>query len=235
MGGAKVAVIGLGVTGLATLKNLLEEGFDATGFDGRDTIGGLWKYSSDAEVTSVLETTISNKSRFKNSYTDFPYPENSPAFPTAVEVQDYLESYASNFQLLSRIRLRTKILTVTRNEKDSKWIAHFQNLDGSKNTTEFDKVAICSGAWGKPKIPDIAGRNLFKGDVIHSQAFKSPSQFKGKSVAVLGIGSTAADIATALVGHARKIYLPHRGGTNIVCCPITPPRARADDMHSFLV
>jgi cation diffusion facilitator CzcD-associated flavoprotein CzcO len=45
------------------------------------------------------------------------------------------------------------------------------------------------------------------------------ANFKGKAVAVLGIGSNAADIATALVGNTSSAYLPHRGGVNIVALP----------------
>lgn len=71
----KVAVIGAGKTsfsstlhltspadttgslGLVTLKNLLEEGFDATGFERKSYVGGLWKYTLD-ETTSVLPCTF---------------------------------------------------------------------------------------------------------------------------------------------------------------------------------
>lgn len=43
-----------GALGVVTLKNLLEAGFDATGFDRNDYLGGLWKYRDD-DQTSVLE------------------------------------------------------------------------------------------------------------------------------------------------------------------------------------
>jgi dimethylaniline monooxygenase (N-oxide forming) len=39
-------MIGAGITGLVTLKNTLEEGFGATASERRDTIGGVWKYST---------------------------------------------------------------------------------------------------------------------------------------------------------------------------------------------
>jgi dimethylaniline monooxygenase (N-oxide forming) len=83
MGPPTVAIIGAGITGLVTLKNTLEEGFGATAFERRDTIGGVWKCTRNGEDLSVLETTVSNKSRFKNSFTDFPYPKGTPPFPTA--------------------------------------------------------------------------------------------------------------------------------------------------------
>ena len=93
----RIAVICAGFAGLVTLKNALE-GFDATGFEGRDTIGDIWKYT-DAGYYSVLETTVSNKSRYKNAYTDFPHPHGTTEFPTTQEVQTYLELYAKHFNL----------------------------------------------------------------------------------------------------------------------------------------
>jgi dimethylaniline monooxygenase (N-oxide forming) len=44
-----------GVLGLVALKNLLEEGFDATAFDKNDYVGGLWRFTDDAETTSATE------------------------------------------------------------------------------------------------------------------------------------------------------------------------------------
>jgi hypothetical protein len=35
-------------------------------------------------------------------------------------------------------------------------------------------------------------------------------------VLVVGIGNSAADTSTQLIGHAQKVYLSHRGGVKIV-------------------
>lgn len=43
-----------GALGLVALKNLLEEGFDATGIERNPYPGGLWKYTEDNR-TSVLQ------------------------------------------------------------------------------------------------------------------------------------------------------------------------------------
>lgn len=48
-----------------------------------------------------------------------------------------------------------------------------------------------------------------------------PSDFKGKHVLVVGIGNSAADTSTQLIGHAEKVYLSHRSGVKIVRQP--PP------------
>lgn len=44
-----------GALGLVTLKNLLEKGFEVTGFDKSDAVGGLWNFT-EHQQTSVLES-----------------------------------------------------------------------------------------------------------------------------------------------------------------------------------
>lgn len=43
----------LGALGLVATKNLVEEGFDVTGFERNAYVGGLWHYTDD-DRTSVL-------------------------------------------------------------------------------------------------------------------------------------------------------------------------------------
>jgi len=72
--GKRVAVIGLGLTGVTCVKNLLETGFAPTGFEQNDYVGGLWKWSSDVMQTTVLKgghATYTNNSSMRNCYTDF--------------------------------------------------------------------------------------------------------------------------------------------------------------------
>jgi cation diffusion facilitator CzcD-associated flavoprotein CzcO len=38
------------------LKNLREEGFDATIFEKRPAIGGIWQYTEERDETSVLQS-----------------------------------------------------------------------------------------------------------------------------------------------------------------------------------
>ena len=45
---------------------------------------------------------------------------------------------------------------------------------------------------------------------------RRPSDFKDMRVLVVGVGNSAADISTELIGNAKKIYLSHRGGAKLV-------------------
>lgn len=45
-----------GGMGLVAVKNLLEEGFDVTGFERSAYVGGLWHYTDDKDTLSVLQS-----------------------------------------------------------------------------------------------------------------------------------------------------------------------------------
>lgn len=45
----------IGALGLVAMKNLLEEGFDVTGFDKNGYLGGLWRYNEKPQI-SVLKS-----------------------------------------------------------------------------------------------------------------------------------------------------------------------------------
>lgn len=45
----------LGAMGIVAVKNLVEEGFDVTGFERSPYVGGLWHFTEDKDTLSVLE------------------------------------------------------------------------------------------------------------------------------------------------------------------------------------
>ncbi|KAJ8104402.1 flavin monooxygenase-like protein [Lipomyces tetrasporus] len=214
MGRPTVAVIGCGPFGLATLKNLLEEDFDATAFDKRHSIGGVWEFNENVNYTSTLPTTVSNVSKYKSCFTDFPVPDDMPVFLSASQVSDYLKSYAQNFDLYRHIRFNTEVRKVERDADNTKWQLYLSGEKGEE-VIDYDKVVFCSGLTALSRVPNIEGIQQFAGKVIHSQAFKHPSDFAGMKVLVVGLGNSAVDTCTELVGFAEKVYVSHRHGMNI--------------------
>lgn len=61
--GNHVGIIGAGMIGLVTLKNLKEQGLDGTIIDQNDYIGGTWHYSGRPGQTSALPMTSFNTSK----------------------------------------------------------------------------------------------------------------------------------------------------------------------------
>ncbi|KAH8887214.1 FAD/NAD(P)-binding domain-containing protein [Thozetella sp. PMI_491] len=206
-----VAVIGLGPLGLVTLKNMIEEGFDVTGFDRNEFIGGTWYYT-DEDKTSVLPTTVINISKERGCFTDFPFPADAPSHCSGAEVQKYLEQYAANFGLSPYFRLGRNITQVSFEEQIAMW-----RLDIESHEAEFfDKVIFATGVYHKPNIPNLKGSDLFAGECLHSRAFKKPEAFRGKRVLIVGLGNTGADTAAALQGFAEEVYISHKHGAFVL-------------------
>src|SRR6201995_2543944 len=141
----RVAIIGLGACGIVTLKNFLEAGFDAIGFERNHYVGGLWKFSSENKTT-VLKTTVANLSKQTGCYTDFPFPEHVGNYAKASEFAQYLEDYAKAFGLLDHVKLGVVVETIARGQKDTVWEVRFKRSENEDSETEtFDKIVLCHG------------------------------------------------------------------------------------------
>ena len=73
------AVIGAGGVGLAAVKNLVAAGFDVTGFDMADEVGGNWYI--DGPTSRVYESTHTISTKPFTQYPDFPMPDHWPDYP----------------------------------------------------------------------------------------------------------------------------------------------------------
>lgn len=212
----KIAVIGLGAQGLVAVKNLLEEGFDVTGFEKNNFVGGIWHYSAETRI-SVLPTTIVNSSKERACFSDFPYPDDCPSYPTSAQVDQYLNNYCDHFKLWPHLRLSTTLEKVHRDDATGRWTICVRSVD-SENVRQllFDKLVVALGPNSLPIEPMIHDRHNFKGQILHSIAFRDQRPFKGKRVMVIGASNTAADTCTTLVGIADKVYFSHRNPSLIV-------------------
>lgn len=50
----RVAIVGAGVSGLASIKCCLEEGLEPTCFERSDDLGGLWRFTVSGVSTTLL-------------------------------------------------------------------------------------------------------------------------------------------------------------------------------------
>ncbi|OAA69551.1 dimethylaniline monooxygenase 2 [Cordyceps fumosorosea ARSEF 2679] len=200
-----VAVIGLGGMGIAAVKNLVEEGFQVTGFERNAYCGGLWHFTEDKTTLSILECKLM-------CYTDFPFPKDTPTHCSAKDVEKYIESYVERFQLAPHFRLNTSVTHISENEETGRWKV---DIDGAPSEY-FDKVVMATGPHVKPTTFHLDGQELFAGEVMHSQQFKRASDYAGKRVIVSGLGNTSADIANELVGVASEVYLSHSRGAHVL-------------------
>jgi dimethylaniline monooxygenase (N-oxide forming) len=207
---SKVAVIGAGALGLSATKILIEDGFSVTTYESRDHVGGLWKDSDDSAI-SVHATTIFNSSKFRAALSDFPFADSDDDYPTAAQLHDWLQRYTHHFDLLPRIQLGTKVLSIRR--KGENWeLAIRKNSTGQTVMEHFDKVCIATGSFYTPRWPTLKGLDQFNGTVLHSIDYHRPEPFKDQNVLLVGMHATAQDVTNSLSESAKQVYLSHRHG-----------------------
>ena len=97
----KYCIIGAGSSGLAAVKNFAQAGIPFDCLEREDDVGGNWYYGKPA--SSVYASTHLISSKPLTEYTDFPMPEEWPAYPGRELVQEYFRSYARTFGLYERI------------------------------------------------------------------------------------------------------------------------------------
>ena len=84
---------------------------------------------------------------------------------------EYIESYASHFDLHGDIQLNTAVKWIKRNNVDTKWQVCVIST-GKEEIKDFDRVVMCNGLTAKAMIPKFEGSDKFSGEILHVQAFK---------------------------------------------------------------
>lgn len=201
IGGAKsIAVLGAGVAGLAAAKTLKQYDCEVTVYEARSALGGVW--ANNYRSLRVLEA------KWVYGYPDWPWPPETPLYPSASHVRDYLESYASHHAIRDFIRFDTRIVEAAPTDA-GRWRILAES-NGERDTAEYDYFVMAPGMFNLKKMPDWPGRETFAGEVIHSSEFRDGEQVAGKNVVIVGFSRSAMDIAVDIVGEAASVTLLHR-------------------------
>ena len=199
----KIAIIGAGVAGLCTARQLIGEGFDCTLFERNKVLGGVW---SDGYLNFGVQVQ-----RELYEFPDWPLPEETPNFTPGPIIQKYLHDYAEHYGISSVIRFNTRVTNLAEaDSSDSGWILKSEDETGNHEEL-FDLVVICIGLYSNtPNIPDFSERDKFQGEVMHNSLLKTGEQLKNKRVAIIGYGKSASDAAIETAKAASKTHIVFR-------------------------
>ncbi|KAD1033750.1 hypothetical protein E3N88_43389 [Mikania micrantha] len=101
---SKIGIIGGGISGLAAAKQLAQ--YNPVVLEATDSIGGVWKHCS-------FRTTKLQTPRCDYEFSDFPWPlRDNSSFPSYIEILDYLNSYATHFDLFKFIKFNSRVTEI---------------------------------------------------------------------------------------------------------------------------
>ncbi len=198
-----VCIIGAGSSGMTAAKALHERGIAIEGFEIGSDIGGMWRYENDNGMSSAYRSLHIDTSRGNLGYADHPIPASYPDFLSHSEVLEWLESYATRFNLKRHFKFRCKVERIEPNG-DGTW----RVMLGTGESRNYRAVIVANGHLWDPRRAKFPG--AFSGEQIHSHHYRTAEQFSGKNVLVVGIGNSAVDIAVDVCKSAKRTFLSTR-------------------------
>uniref|UniRef100_A0A671V321 Flavin-containing monooxygenase n=1 Tax=Sparus aurata TaxID=8175 RepID=A0A671V321_SPAAU len=206
----RVAVIGAGPSGLASIKACPDEGMVPTCFECTIHLGGLWRFKAEPNRASIYHSLTINASKEMMCYSDFPIPADYP-------------NYMHHSKILKHLNLKQYLQTnLVRQRPDfsrtGQWEVVTENRDGQEQRHVFDAVICCSGHYTYPNLPlkDFPGIDTFEGKYFHSWDYKGPEDMHGKRVVVIGIGNSGGDIAVESSRVAEQVWCTTRRGSWVI-------------------
>ncbi|EZP83108.1 putative flavin-containing monooxygenase [Novosphingobium resinovorum] len=196
--GLRIAVIGAGASGLIAAVKLIEAGFDdVVIFEKADELGGTWRDNIYPGLTCDVPSHA-----YRLSFA--PNPDWTQVCASGAEILAYLKKTARDFDIDRHIRFGEEVIEA--HIENHRW--HLTTNSGAQG--EFDIVITATGVLHHPVYPQIAGLDSFAGEAFHSARWSRNYDWSGKRVGIIGTGSTATQIVSAMAGRVAKLSLFQR-------------------------
>ena len=186
-----IVIIGGGQMGLSLGYYLRRAGADFLILDAEEGPGGAWRHGWDS-------LRLFSPAGYSSLPGWLMPPPTHKGYPTRDDVLDYLARYEARYQL--SIRRPVKALVVERAE------GHL-TIVTDQGSMIAKAVVSATGNWSHPYIPDISGKDLFKGQQVHSAHYVQPDDYAGQTVLVVGGGNSGAQIMAEVAQVARALWV----------------------------
>ncbi|MFC9629036.1 ArsO family NAD(P)H-dependent flavin-containing monooxygenase [Streptomyces mirabilis] len=199
----QVVVIGGGQAGLAAGYHLRRLGLDFIILDAQTTPGGAWQHAWDSLRLFSPAAYSSLPGRLMP-------PQSGETYPDVQHVVEYLADYEKRYEL--PVERPVRVLGVHRD-------GQLLRVETDSGTWHARAAISATGSWWRPFLPAISSHAAFGGRQLHTVEYRSPADFAGQRVIVVGGGNSGAQIASDLAYDTRLTWVTQR-----------PTRFLADDI-----
>ncbi|MGH8985989.1 MAG: flavin-containing monooxygenase [Acidimicrobiia bacterium] len=194
----RFAIVGAGMSGILSAIKLNEAGLtDFTVYEKADRLGGTWRENTYPGLACDVPSHL-------YSYSFAPSPGWSHRYSPGGEIQGYFERVARQHEIERHIRFGDEVTSCRFNH--GRW--QLETAGGHRD--EVDVVIAATGVLHHPKLPDFEGLADFDGATFHSSRWDHEVKLDGARVGIVGTGSTAVQMVSALVGRVARLSLFQR-------------------------
>ena len=194
----RFVIIGAGMSGILSAIKLREAGFeDFSLYEKADRLGGTWRENTYPGIACDVPSHL-------YSYSFEPNPEWSHRFSPGDEIEGYFEAVAKKYAVEGRIHFGEEVTRCA--FEGGRW--RLETKSGRRDAA--DVVIAATGVLHHPNLPGIPGLDSFEGALFHSARWDHGVRLDGRRIGIIGTGSTAVQIVSALVDRVAKLALFQR-------------------------
>lgn len=174
----ETVVVGGGQAGLSVGYYLKKQGRSFVILDAGERVGDGWRNRWDSlKLYSPA---------FRDGLPGMKFPARGNAYPTKDEMGDYLEAYATRFELPVRSGVAVDALA----KEDGRYVAR-----AGAAAFEGENVVVATGVFRKPYVPEFACELDPGITQLHSNDYRNLSQLQEGPVLVVGASHSGSDVA----------------------------------------
>lgn len=194
-----VLIIGSGFGGQCAAVNLLKAGIDDFRLlERRDFFGGTWCQNTYPGAAVDVPSPL-----YSLSFASYRW---SQMFAEQAELHRYTEHVIDRFGLRERVELQANVERVEWDDEQKRWAVH----TGAKGTFHAQFLINATGPLSQPVIPQIPGQERFQGKTFHTNNWDHDYDYRGKRVAIVGSGASAAQVIPAIAPDVAQLHVFQR-------------------------
>ncbi|GHJ35659.1 flavin-binding monooxygenase [Streptomyces sp. TS71-3] len=199
-------VVGAGFGGIAVAAELIRHGYeDVELLEAGPEPGGTWLFNRYPGAACDVPSHLYSFSFAQRA--DWPH-----VFSPQSEILDYLRTTAAGLGIDDRITTGTRVTSCTWDESTRRWTVHSTGPAGEAEQRTADVLVLATGQLSRPALPAIEGLADFAGHSFHSARWDHAYDLRGKRVAVIGTGASAAQFVPEIAPLAAKLTVFQRTG-----------------------
>jgi len=194
-----VIIIGSGFGGQCAAINLSKMGVsDFLILERRDFMGGTWCQNSYPGAAVDVQSPL-------YSISSEPY-KWSQMFAEQAELEEYTNHVIDKYELRAKTQLNANVERVIWDESAKVW--HIETT--TQGNFQAQILINASGPLSTPVTPNFPGRDSFKGKTFHTNNWDHRYDYRGKRVAIIGSGASAAQAIPAIAADVGELHVFQR-------------------------